>query len=246
MDYAKLNEFNLKELKNFARSVDIDVSNLDKKQLITELIKVLKIYEKYMTKQQSMYEKIQQLGKPGKDGITFLVKNKKEEFFAMKTFKKSKSSDAIILEGTLQKKAAKAGAAPSVYEINPIYNYIIMDKMDEHLIDIMKNQNGNLTKTQQNDVIRLFKKLDNSGIFHGDSNIMNYMYYDKKLYLIDYGMSKEICPKLTKKLGTDKPNINIMLLGFILKLKELNCPSSAYSYLIPYVNDSDRKKFNLN
>jgi tRNA A-37 threonylcarbamoyl transferase component Bud32 len=245
MDFSQLENFKITELKKFAKSIDIDISGLEKRDIIDELTKALRTYERYKYKQENKYERMEQLGKSGKDGTTYLVKNKKGEMYAMKTFKKSKTSESIVCEATLQKMAAKEGVAPEVIEVDAMFNYIVMKKMDVHLIDLMKKQNGELTKTQQNDIIRLYKKLDNAGVFHGDSNILNYMYCDKKLYLIDYGMSKEISPKLIKKLGTDKPNINIMLIGFILKLKELNCPSSSYTYLVPYVSDENREKFKL-
>ena len=71
------------------------------------------------------------------------------------------------------------------------------------------------------------------------------MYKNKKLYIIDFGMSKEIDDKLTKKLGTETPNIDIMTLGFVLKLKEFKCPESSYSYLIKYISSDNQKKFNI-
>jgi hypothetical protein len=71
------------------------------------------------------------------------------------------------------------------------------------------------------------------------------MFKDKKLYIIDFGMSKEIDDKLIKKLGTDTPNLHLMNLGFILKLKELQCLESSYSHLLTYVSDTEKEKFNL-
>jgi hypothetical protein len=102
-----------------------------------------------------------------------------------------------------------------------------------------------LNKTQQQAIINLYKKLDEAGVFHGDSNITNYMYKGKKLYLIDYGMAKEITPALCKKLGTNTPNMTIMTLGLIIKLKELKCPPSSYQYLLQYVSMDIRKKMEL-
>ena len=67
----------------------------------------------------------------------------------------------------------------------------------------------------------------------------------KKIYLIDYGFAKEINSKLIKKLKTDTPNIKIMLLGFILKLKELNCPSTSYDFLITFLSEDDIEMYNI-
>jgi hypothetical protein len=71
------------------------------------------------------------------------------------------------------------------------------------------------------------------------------MYKDKKLYIIDFGMSKEIDEKLIKKLGTKTPNLDLMTLGFILKLKEFKCPFSSYSYLIKHIKEDEIQKFKL-
>ena len=90
-----------------------------------------------------------------------------------------------------------------------------MEKLDIHLIDLIKEQNGDLKIYQQKDILNIYKKLDKAKVFHADSNILNYMYdKDKKLYIIDFGMSKYIDEKLIKKLGTEEPNINLMTLGW--------------------------------
>ena len=72
--------------------------------------------------------------------------------------------------------------------------------MDSHLIDSMKKKNGYLTRKQQEDLVKIYKKLDDTGVFHGDSNILNYMYKDRRLHIIDFGMSSPIDKKLIKKL----------------------------------------------
>lgn len=165
----------------------------------------------------------------------------------MKVFKTSKSTDSINKEIELQKIAAMHNIGPQIYDTNVKnkHKYIVMDKMTIHLYDVMKKQNGLLTQTQQKDIIQLYKNLDKALVFHGDSNILNYMYKKNKLYLIDYGLSKHITQKLIKSLGTDKPNMKFMLLGFVLKLKELKCPKESYIYLIKYISEEDKKNFHL-
>ena len=71
------------------------------------------------------------------------------------------------------------------------------------------------------------------------------MYKKNKLYMIDFGMSKKIDDKLIKKLKTNTPNMSLMNLGFILKLKELNCPKTSYSYLMKFLSDENIKKLKL-
>lgn len=192
-----------------------------------------------------VYKKYEQLGNIGKEGITYLVKDENGNEYAMKTFKKTKSSSRIENEAELQKKASIYEISPKIIDVNLEEKYIVMEKLDKHLFDVMKKQNGNLTKLQQQQIIKIYKNLDKSGVFHGDSNILNYMFKDKKLYMIDFGMSKCIDDNLIKKVGTKNPNLDLMTLGFILKLKELKCPESSYSYLMTHVSDLDKAKYQL-
>lgn len=119
-----------------------------------------------------------------------------------------------------------------------------MEKMDKHLLDVLKKQGG-LKKTQQKQIINIFKKLDEANVFHADANLMNYMFLGRKLYIIDFGMAKEITNALIKKLGTNTPNLNIMTLGFILKLKEMQFSYDSYDHLIKFLNEDQIKTFNL-
>ena len=120
-----------------------------------------------------------------------------------------------------------------------------MTKMDYHLIDVMKKQKGILKQIQQKQILEIFKKLDEIGIFHADANILNYMIKDGKIYIIDFGMSKIIDDGLIKKLGTSTPNLNIMTLGLVLKLKELGCPPESYKTLKKIISNENIKQFNL-
>jgi tRNA A-37 threonylcarbamoyl transferase component Bud32 len=214
-----------------------------KDELIKMMLKCFQEYEKYRLEK---YEKLEQLGNKGKEGITYLVKDKKTgKIYAMKTFKKNKSINNIKKEAELQSLAAEFGISPVVIDVDIINKTIVMEKMDKHLFDIMKLQNGDLTETQQKQIIKIYKTLDEAKVFHGDSNILNYMYKGKKLYIIDFGMSKKIDELLIKKLGTNTPNMDIMTLGFILKLKELNCPKSSYVYLLKFVGETEKIRFDL-
>ena len=163
----------------------------------------------------------------------------------MKTFKKTKSSDTLKKEAMLQQKAADFGLAPKVIDTDTVSKYIVMEKLDTHLLDYLNNQKGIFTQKQQKQIIQIFKGLDKSGVFHGDSNILNYMYKNNKLYIIDFGFAKEIDSNLVAKLKTKNPNIDIMTLGFILKLKEMNCPAESYSYLLQFVKEDDKIQFKL-
>ena len=244
MDIKQLNILSYKELKDIASDMDIEIPR-KKEDLILEMLSCFKKYEKYKKDKVDKYVKIKQIGEKGKEGTTYLVKTKDNKEYAMKTFKKTKSSDRIRKEAELQEKASKYIISPEVIEIDTISKYIVMERMDTHLYHKMKEQNGNITETQQKQIIKIFKLLDKAKVFHGDSNILNYMFKGKKLYIIDFGMSQFIDDKLIKKLGVDTPNLSLMNLGFILKLKELRCPSSSYSYLLTFVSNKDKTKYGL-
>lgn len=245
MDLNILNKKSLEELQEIGKDLGIE-NEMNKKILIEKIKECFKDYEKYKTEVKDRYEKIKQLGNKGKEGITYLVKDKKtNKEYAMKTFNKRKSIENIKRESELQKIAGEIGISPKVIEVDLVSNNIVMDKMDEHLFDVMKRQNGDLTEIQQKQIVDIFDKLDEINVFHGDSNLLNYMLKDDQIYIIDFGMSKMIDNKLKKKLKEDRPNFTLMNLGFILKLKELKCPESSYSYLIKHVNDENKKKYSL-
>ena len=244
MNSLQLNNLKFQELKEIAIDMHIKIPK-KKEELISLIKKCFEEYELYKKEKIDKYEKIEQLGNKGKEGITYLVKSSYGKYYAMKTFKKTKSSKNIKKEASLQEKASDFDIAPKVIDIDTVSKYIVMERMSSHLYDSIKKQNGNLTEKQQKQLIKIYKGLDEAKVFHADSNILNYMYKDKKLYIIDFGMSSEIDDKLIKKLGTNNPNVDIMTLGFILKLKEFKCPSSAYSHLIKYISSEEIKRFNL-
>jgi tRNA A-37 threonylcarbamoyl transferase component Bud32 len=245
MDDLYLKTLKYDELKNIAIDMDINIPKT-KFELINKIIECFTEYEKYKKEKIDKYKKIEQLGNKGKEGVTYLVKTNDGSTYAMKTFKKNKSSNRLRNEARLQEIASNYNISPKIIEIDTVSKYIVMEKLDKHLFDILKEKNGILNIQQQKQIIKIFKTLDECKIFHADCNILNYMYKNKKLYIIDFGMSKEIDDKLIKKLGTSTPNLDISTLGFILKLKEFNCPSISYSYLLNYINDDIKIKFNLN
>jgi len=242
-----LKKKNYEELKEIAKDIKITEDQYqNRNQLLILISKCFKEYEEYKTNIIDKYIKIEQLGNKGKEGITYLVKNKINNVeYAMKTFNKRKSPNNIKKEADLQKKASDFGICPKVIDVDLVSNCIIMEKMDEHLFDIMKKQCGNLTEEQQKQILNIFIKLDDASVFHGDSNILNYMLKNNKIYIIDFGMSKHIDDKFKKKLKEERPNFTLMNLGFILKLKDLKCPSTSYKYLIKFVSEENKKKYGM-
>lgn len=244
MSKYNLEKYTLTELKDMAQEMDIKPRR-NKKDMISDISSAFKEYEKYYNSKIKKYTKIKQIGK-GDQGTTYIVEDKKKKQYAMKTFRKSKSSRTLEQEYKLQKIAAKAKIAPKVYDYDTISKYILMDVMDCHLIDLITKQKGKLLKYQQKRILEIFRTLDEIKVFHGDANPANYMLKGKDIYLIDYGLAKPIDKKLEKKLKTSTPNMTLMLIGFILKLKGVNCPPSSYKYLLVNVSEKDKEKYSLN
>ena len=231
-------------MKNFATELQLDIKR-SKTAMIEILLTVFKHYEKYKKTKITKYTTIKQLGESGKEGTTYLVVDNKRREFAKKTFKKNKSSNALMRESDFQKRAADLDIAPNIIDIDTISKYILMEKMDKHLLDVILEQKGELTKFQQKQIIFIFRELDKAGVFHGDVNLLNYMVKNDKIYIIDFGTAKEITTSLIKQLGTSKPNFIIMTLGFILKLKQHNCRPSSWEHLKKYLTDEQIIVYNI-
>jgi len=245
MDYSQLEKYTCSELKILAEKMDLRVYR-GKSDLIRVITEAFKEYEDYKKEKIDKYERFEQLGEKGKEGTTFLVRNREGKEYAMKTFRKQKSSKNLKKESELQKMAAAIGASPEVIEIDTVSKYIVMEKMDTHLVDLIKKQEGILTKHQQKQIISIYKKLDRAQVFHGDANLLNYMCKGRKLYIIDFGMAKEITPNLIKKLGTETPNMQIMTLGLALKLKNLKYPKASYAYILKHLSEDQKSQFGFN
>lgn len=244
MSRYRLEKYNLTELKKMAARMDIPARR-SKTEMIGDISNAFSEYEDYKKDKIDKYSRQKQLGDKGKEGTTYLVTDSHGKEYAMKTFRKTKSSSRLHKEYSLQRKAAKAGVAPRVYDYDTVGKWILMEKMDKHLHEQIEGEKGVLHKKQQLRLLEIFKKLDEAGVFHNDANICNYMIKDGEIYLIDYGFSKEITTKLKKKLDTDRPNGRLMLIGLILKLKEMSLPEKSYKYLIRQVDKEDRIKFGL-
>ena len=244
MDYTLLEKLSFVELRGMLKEMNLE-SKRSREECIDEIRGAFREYENYKKNKLDKYKRKGQLGNKGKEGVCYLVVDDKGKEYAMKTFRKTKSSNTLKMEYGLQKIAAGVGISPRVVEYDSVSKYIVMEKMDEHLIDVIKRQRGVLTKVQQCQIIEIYNKLDEVKVFHGDSNLLNYMIKDKKIYIIDFGYSKEINEKFVKKIGSTTPNIKLMTLGFILKLKELKCPPNGWKYLKKHLSEEDIERFQI-
>lgn len=205
------------DLVHFCKKFNIPVDNATKAVLVS------RITERYFSVQKYIrYTYLEQLGREGKDGRTFLaVDNKTGRKVAIKIFSKTKSASSIVREAKLQTIAAKHGIAPKVYDYSGEGKYIVMEKMDVNLFDCFRLQQGKLNKDQQLSLIRLFRELDKCKVFHGDPNPLNFMQKNGKWYVIDFGFSKPINERTIPKYG-QTPNMTYMPLGFKLKLTKVH------------------------
>jgi tRNA A-37 threonylcarbamoyl transferase component Bud32 len=201
-----------------------------------------KMIDQIFEAKHTRYSFEKQLGDPGKDAVTWQV-NMGGKKFALKQFKPQKSEKKIRKEVELQTLAANAGIAPKIHDVDYDRKYIVMDKLDKHLVEVGSDKL--VADDSQRQLVNLYNKLDDIGVFHGDPNPLNYMFKRKKLYVIDFGMSSVIDSKLKKKLATETPNADIMALSMVLKLKKIGFPEQSYSILAESLPTSRKEQFGL-
>jgi len=213
MNLEDLKTKNKSELIEISQKYKIDTKRKAKKEIIEEIV------DKYYQKKKSKYTQLNQLGKSGKEGTVYLVKHRNKEY-ALKQFRDHKVPGNIQKEAEIQQKCAKHGISPNIKEVNTHCKYIVMDKMDYSLLDLIKKYNGRIPKKYQQEIIKLIAMLDKIKVFHGDPNPSNFMIRGKQLYLIDYGFAKEIDDKLNEKHGTKELNKHFMIVGLLIQLKQ--------------------------
>ena len=150
-----------------------------------------------------------QLGITGKEGTVFQETIDGVQY-AQKVFKPKKAISRVKREAEFQKLAAQHGIAPEIIEVNtsspPSFT---MEKMDKTVIDVINEQDGELTEEQQKKILSLYQKMDEIKLLHNDSNPLNLMIVGEEWKLIDYGMSK----KITKEYGKKHDNIPNLKVG---------------------------------
>ena len=125
-----------------------------------------------------------------------------------------------------------------------------MDKLDYTLFDILKENKGYLSEEYQQMIVNVVYVLDRIGIFHGDPNLGNFMLKKgkkDKWYIIDFGFSKEINQRLINKYNTDKPNQKFMIVGLLLKIKEITGKVNLNQYKVfrKYLSRQDKELFKI-
>ena len=235
----KLKSLPKKELDEIAQDCYIDIKRKTKQDILKELIPLFEEYEKETTK----YKKIEQLGSKGKEGKVFLVKDSKDNKYAMKEFAKTKSGKNLEKEAIFLKKASEFGISPKLIDYDYRYNnYIVMEKLDKNLFDYIKENKGKMSIKVQKQMINILKMLDKIRIFHADPNPLNFMFDSSgKMYIIDFGFAKAIDDKLEDQHGTRHLNMKYMPLGFLLKMSDFVDPTT-FTEIMKHVSDEDKKR----
>ena len=149
----------------------------------------------------------------GKEGSIHVI-NLQGNRAILKQFKKTKSSDRIRREAEFQLAAYNIGIAPEPFAIDIEAKRIFMCGIESRLVDIAKQRNPPaLTANEQLQLVLCMKKLDSIGILHNDGNCLNVMCQiengSNRIYIIDYGMAKQIDNKVLRKTNT--PNLTYTL-----------------------------------
>ena len=212
---------NFNELKKLAKKEGIITKGLSKNTLTIEL------KNKINGTNSDPYTVVKQLGSKGKDANVYLVRDSKGKLYARKQFRKNKNISAIKKEVDMQKIAASVKLSPKIIEYDLNRKYIIMQALDKNLFDLMKKKNGKISQKYQKEMLKIFKTLDQIGIFHKDPSPLNFMLDSKDdLYIIDFGMASNI----NKQKDGNNPNYDQMTLGMLLKLRSV-CPTVTYKVL---------------
>lgn len=155
--------------------------------------------------------------KKGRDGKIFELSRHR----VMKQYRFNKNAQSILREYNLHSKAAQHGLAPRLYGMRPDEEgrvCVVMERLDHTLMDEIRKDNE-LTVEWQREMIRILSSLDQLGIFHGDVSPLNFMVKNGKLFVIDFGMSREIDLRCNKDFG-QHPNLSVGLTTFVVKLRE--------------------------
>lgn len=238
---SDLKTLSLDDLRKKGEKIGIKVEGVGKKDLISLIEKEIAQRKKNLDK----YEIKQQLGLKGKDGKTFLVVDKFGYEYAMKQFRKNKSTEGIIKEVQFQRRCSENHLSPKIIDVDIKNKFIVMEKMDYHLLEEINASGGLLSEKRQKELVTLLKEMDRICVFQGDANLLNYMIKNDRLFVIDFGLAKEIDARLQKTTGTVTPNLKLMLLAFVIKLKESNAKQESFSFLKKFLSDEDKQKLGV-
>lgn len=241
----KLKDKNIDELTKICKKLNVN-SGKTKKSCIETITKEITRRKTVSDNISKKYVPIKQLGNKGKEARTYLAvdsKTKKIEF-AIKTYRKNKSLKSLAKQVDFQKRASNVDISPKIYDYDIEGRLVVMEKLDEDLVDVITRQKGKLTIKQQREIINIFCSLDKLKIFHADANLLNFMYKNNKLYIIDFGFSEEINTRNINKFNSNTPNLDFMPIAFLVQAKKI-FPESKFSHIEKYVKIENAEKISF-
>ncbi len=173
------------------------------------------------------FQRAEQLGNDGKEGVTYAgrvlkafsdtvfdvpVKLRRGTGVAVKTFKPRKSGNRIEKEARLQQRCASKGVSPWVYSVDKVHKHIVMECMASTPVNTYKGKP--LPDDLQYQICALMRRMDEISVLHNDMNAHNVMFNKGRVYMIDFGLARDIKPKDLKKYG-DSPNVKVTLWGLV-------------------------------
>ena len=174
-----------------------------------------------------------------------LVTDYRGHRYALKAFPHSNSRVEIRKEYSFLLRAYKVGAAPKPVQMDCENGFIVMELMDCTLAEQIARQKGRLFGYQQKRILSIYKALDDTGIYHNDGNLANYMVKDRKIFLLDYGLSKDITPQLVRKLGTNRPNSTLALLRLVTKLHSHVKDEASLKHLVKALRSDAQRRLEM-
>jgi len=115
-----------------------------------------------------------------------------------KPYRQKALDDAIRTQRTLREalliaKAREAGVStPLIYFVDAKKAEIIMQNLEGKMLkEIFLEDDMTLKKKLAREVGRMVAKLHSAGIVHGDLTTSNFIFYDGKLHLIDFGLATQ-------------------------------------------------------
>jgi len=177
----------------------------------------------------SGWKKHAQIGSSGKDGTAYKVTHDSiHGEYVMKEFKKSKSTNKVSKEARIQTHATSFDLAPGIVSVNTKHNppHIVMMNAGITIIDLINQQDGELTDEQQRILIRGIERMYEIGVIHNDPNPRNFMFRKEngkwKVWFIDFGFSEMIKEDINIQTKTSQ-TIKYLLQSYV---------QGIYQYLV--------------
>jgi predicted Ser/Thr protein kinase len=187
---------------------------------------------------------IHRIIKKDKNSSVWNITDVNKNTYILKKIHKKNIYD-VYTEINFQNITSSYDISPTIFSCFFKKKSFVMEKLDNDLLYFLKKNNFVIPLKIQKRIVEIFRKLDTLRIFHGDSNLHNFMFKNNQLYIIDYGMSEKIDENFIKKNKTENPNMDLMGSVLILKLKKLGVKPKYYKYILENISLSIKNKYKL-